>query len=368
MLDLTESEIKNDFFDPTNPNYLDFFEEAKQKIQTTRIQITRSATREQFALYWWFGQKIIEAQKKYGWGKSVVEQLGKDLRRSFSDTTYGFSARNLWEMRRFYWEYKDHPILQQLVAEIPWGQNLVILSKIKDMAAREYYLRSVLEQGWTRDVLVMQIDSQAYERHLLTDKQHNFVKALPVHLADQADRTMKDIYMLNTLGLTQPVVEAEIENRMVEKIKYVMLELGYGFAFMGNQYRIIAEGNEYFIDLLFYNRRLKSLVALEIKKGKFHPEHAGKMNFYLNLLDDYIREPDENPSIGIILCSERKRFEVEYALRGIEKPVGVSEFRLTKTLPTELSDKLPAPAELESEILRGLGAPDWDDAESDCSD
>jgi len=158
--------------------------------------------------------------------------------------------------------------------------------------------------------------------------------------------------VFDTLGLTKPVLEAEIENRMVHKIKQVMMELGYGFAFMGNQYRIVADGNEYFIDLLFYNRRLKSLVALEIKRGKFQPEYAGKMNFYLNLLDDYVREPDENPSIGVILCAERKKFEVEYALRGIDKPVGVSEFRLTKDLPRELSDKLPAPDELEAEILK----------------
>lgn len=362
MFDLTENDTKIDLFDPASPNYLELFEEAKHQVQSTRIKITRSATKEQFSLYWWFGQKIVESQKQFSWGKSVVEQLAKDLRRAFPDTTYGLSARNLWEMRRFYWEYKSYPILQQLVAEIPWGQNLVILSKIKDINAREYYLRAVLEQGWSRSVLVMQVDSQAYERHLLTKKQHNFEKALPQHLAEQADKTMKDIYMLDTLGLTQPVLEAEIESRMVSKIKYVMLELGYGFTFAGSQYRIVAEGNEYFIDMLFYNRRLKSLVALEIKRGRFQPEYAGKMNFYLNLLDDYVREPGENPSIGIILCSERKRFEVEYALRGIDKPVGVSEFRLTRTLPAEWSDKLPNPDELETEILRELGAPDRDES------
>jgi len=349
---LDKSEIKKNLFDSSSEGYKEFFEEARLKIQSTRIQVVRSVTREQFYLYWWLGKKIAEVQKKYHWGKSVVEQLGKDLRETFEGGNYGFSARNLWEMRRFYSEYKKYPILQQLVAEIPWGQNLVILSKVKTIDAREYYIKGVIEQGWTRDVLVMQINSQAYERHLLTQKQHNFVRALPQHLAEQADRTMKDIYVLDTLGLTKPVLEAEIENRMVHKIKQVMMELGYGFAFMGNQYRILADGNEYFIDLLFYNRRLKSLVALEIKKGKFQPEYAGKMNFYLNLLDDYVREPDENPSIGIILCTERKKFEVEYALRGIDKPVGVSEFRLTKDLPRELSDKLPAPDELEAEILK----------------
>lgn len=259
-------------------------------------------------------------------------------------------------MRRFYLEYKDSPILRQLVAEIPWGQNLLIMSKIKEVQAREYYIRAALEQGWTRNVLLMQINTSAYERQVLADKQHTFKKALPAHLAEQADQTMKDIYMLDTLGLTEPVLEAEIENRMVNKIKTVMLELGYSFSFIGNQYRIIANGRDYFIDLLFYNRRLQCLVAIELKSGEFQPEYAGKMNFYLNLLDDYVREQHENPSIGIILCAQRDRFDVEYALRGIDKPMGVSEFRLSKDLPSSLQDKLPNAKELEDEILKELKA------------
>ena len=220
-------------------------------------------------------------------------------------------------MRRFYLEYKYLPFLRQLVAEIPWGQNLVILNKVKESGARQYYLEMTHKLCWTRSTLVMQINAQAYEQHHLIKKQNNFIHALPQHLAEQADHAMKDIYMLDTLGLTKPVLEAEIENSMVNKIKTVMLALSCGFSFIGNQHRIVAGGNEYFIDLLFYNRRLQALVAMEIKKGKFEPEYAGKMNFYLNLLDDFVREPHENPSIGIILCSERGRFEVEYALRGV---------------------------------------------------
>ena len=242
--------------------------------------------------------------------------------------------------------------------------EVVILDKVKDITAKQYYLEMVRQQGWTRSILTMQINSNAYERHQLSNKQHNFTETLPQHLAEQASSTMKDIYMLDTLGLTQPVLEAEIENRMVNKIKNVMLELGYGFAFMGNQYRIIANGNEYFIDLLFYNRRLQSLIAIELKKGKFEPEYAGKMNFYLNLLDDFVREPHENPSIGIILCSERDRFEVEYALRGVKNPVGVSEFRLSKSLPKELLDKLPNPKELEAELMRELDSEDLNEVAS----
>lgn len=342
---------------PTNSvdkNYLQLLDEAKHKVLSTRIQAAKSISRNQIELYWWFGQKIIESQNKYGWGKSIVEQLSKDLRRTFPETTYGFSARNLWDMRRFYLEYKDLENLRQVVAEIPWGQNLVIINKIKDHAARLYYLQMTQQHGWTRDTLMMQINSNAFERHTTSQKQHNFADTLPKHLAEQASESMKDIYMLNTLGLTEPVVESMIENRMVARIKNVILELGYGFSFIGNQYRIVANGNEYFIDLLFYNRRMQNLVALEIKRGKFEPEHAGKMNFYLNLLDDFVRESHENPSIGIILCGQRDRFQVEYALRGIKNPVGVAEFRLSKSLPNELLDKLPDPKKLEQEIMKEL--------------
>jgi predicted nuclease of restriction endonuclease-like (RecB) superfamily len=349
----------------TDKRYLQLLDEAKQKVTSTRIQIAKAASRGQFELYWWFGESIVTAQTKFGWGKSVVEQLAKDLRKAFPETTHGFSTRNLWYMRNIYLEYKDLPILQQVVAEIPWGQNVVILDKIKDTNARQYYLEMTRQQGWTRSTLIMQIQSQAHERHLLSPKQHNFTQALPQHLAEQANNTMKDVYMFDTLGLTPPVLEAEIESRMVAKIKNVMLELGYGFAFMGNQYRIQAKSREYFIDLLFYNRRLQCLVALELKKGKFEPEYAGKMNFYLNLLDDFIREPHENPSIGIILCSERDSFEVEYALRSTKNPVGVAEFRLAKTLPKELLDKLPNPKELEAELRRGLDAHDMNEIETD---
>lgn len=334
-------------------SYIAFLKEAKKQVLATRIQIAKTACRNQIKLYWWFGHHIIEAQAKFGWGKAVVERLAKDLSKTFN-STYGFSVQNLWYMRQFYLEYKDYPILQRLVGEIGWGQNLVIMAKIKDIKAREFYLRTTIEMGWSRDVLVMQISSLAYERQVKAKKQHNFALALPKHLSEQANYLMKDVYMLDTLGITKPVLEVEIETKIVSKIKDVMLELGYGFSFIGNQYRVSYEGNDYFIDLLFFNRRLNALVAMEIKKGKFMPEYAGKMNFYLNLLDDLVREPHENHSIGIILCSERKRFEVEYALRGINKPVGVAEFRLTRKLPKELRNKLPNVKELENEILKEL--------------
>lgn len=350
---------KNDIenIDSLDSRYKEFLESAKNKILSTRIRIAKAACQAQINLYWWFGQQIVESQEKYGWGKSIVERLAKDLARDFPDATYGFSARNLWEMRLFYLEYKGYPKLQQLVAEIPWGQHLVILHRVKDVKAREYYLEATREMGWTRNTLTLQVNSQAYERQALASKQHNFERALPKHLAEQADRAMKDVYMLDTLGLKKPVLEAEIEISMVNKIKDVILELGYGFTFIGNQYRLVApSGTESFIDLLFFHRQLRSLIPVEIKSGKFKPEYAGKMNYYLNLLDDLVKEEWENPSIGIILCTDRNRIDVEYALRGIDKPVGVSEFKLTRTLPEGLMGMLPKAKKLEDEILRELGA------------
>lgn len=347
--------LKPSTFDPSDKSYLQFLETTKNQIRLTRIKAAKAIYQQQISLYSWIGQHIVSVQEQYGWGKSVVERLSKDLKQSFG-STFGFSVQNLWYMRQFYLEYKNYPNLQRFVGEIPWGQNLVIMAKVKDFKAREYYLQATHQMGWTRDVLSMQISSQAYERHLLANKQHSFDQALPEHLAEQADYAMKDIYMLDMLGITKPVIEKEIENRMVHKIKEVMLEFGYGFTFIGNQYRLVApSGTESFIDILFFNRRLRCLVAIELKAGKFKPEYAGKMNYYLNLLDDLVKEDWENPSIGIILCTERNRIDVEYALRGIDKPVGVSEFKLSRELPSDLADKLPDPAKLEAELLKEMG-------------
>jgi len=340
---------------PHDKHYLTFLDDVKSEIRKARVQVARTANQELIKLYWTLGKAIADKQKQLGWGKSVVEQLAKDLRNNFQGRR-GFSTQNLWYMRQFYIEYQDDTNLQQLVGEIPWGQNLTIMSKVKDRDARNYYLTATLEMGWSRNVLIHQIKSQAYERHCLANKQHNFQQALPKHLAAQADQAMKDVYMLDMLGVEKPILEAELESQMVSKIKEVMLELGYGFAFIGNQYRIVANGKEYFIDLLFSNRRLNALVAIELKVGRFKPEYAGKMNFYLNLLDDYVREPGETPSIGIILCTERDYFEVEYALRGLDKPVGVSEYLLTRELPDELKNKLPDAKHLEDEIRKEISA------------
>ena len=334
--------------------YSSFLENVKSKYLSARIHTVKAANHNLLDFYWWLGQEIVKKQQELNWGDGVVEQLSMDLKRSFP-TKSGFSPQNLWFVRRFYLEYKELEFLQQLVREIPWGHNILIMTKVSDPKAREYYIKAARDLALSRDMLTLQIKSQTYTNHAIANKQHNFKDTLPQDLAEQADKTMKDIYTLDLLGLSHPVIETEMENRMIEKIKYVMLALGYGFTFMGNQYRVRQNNKDYYIDLLFYNRRLQSLVAMELKTGPFKPEYAGKMNFYLNLLDDFVREPHENPSIGIILCGERDRFEVEYTLRDISKPVGVAEFTLTKTLPKELSDKLPEPKELERQIRKELG-------------
>lgn len=339
----------------TLQEYNDLLERTRKQVISARVSIARAACRSQMELYLWIGEQICIAQEKYSWGRAVVDTYAKDLTKMFPGSGFGFSSRNIWDMRRFYLAYKDFPKLRQLVAEIPWGQNLVILNKIKDPQAREYYLESTQTCGWTRVVLTTQIESQAYERHTLNKKQHNFAQVLPEHLAEQADKTMKSVYMLDTLGLTEPVLEKQIEKAMVDKIKDVLLELGYGFAFIGSQYRVVSpSGAEAYIDLLFTNRKLRALVAIELKLGSFKPEYAGKMNYYLNLLDDFVKEEWENPSIGIILCSEKNHIDVEYALRGIDKPMGVSEYKLSKELPPALSNLIPDAETLGKAILKEL--------------
>lgn len=330
-------------------NYVSFVDTVKQCIRDAKVQAVYRLNSQLIELYWRLGQIIVENQQRHGWGKKIVERLSNDLQSSFPNKG-GYSPQNLWYMRQFYLSYKDEPKLQQAVGEIPWGQNLLILSKIKDNQERAYYIQATKEMGWSRNILLNQIKSNAYHRHITSPKQNNFKQALPAHLAEQANDTMKDVYILDMLNISGAVLERELEQRMVEKIKEVMLELGYGFAFIANQYRLTVEGREYFIDLLFFNRRLNALVALELKVGKFKPEYAGKMNFYLNLLNEYVREEGENPAIGIILCADKDSFEVEFALRDISKPVGVAEYQLVRDLPKILEGKMPKATELEDKF------------------
>ncbi|MEK7288078.1 MAG: PDDEXK nuclease domain-containing protein [Elusimicrobiota bacterium] len=292
---------------------------------------------------------VPRSQKTQGWGLAVVERLSVDLRRDFPDMQ-GFSPRNLWDMRRFRDEYQNYPKLRGLVAEIPWGQNLTLLNSVKSMAQREWYIRQTLENGWSRTVLVHQIESGLCERQ--GKAATNFRRTLPEPQSDLAQEIVKDPYTFDFLTLTKGARERELERGLLDHIRNFLIELGLGFCFVGSQYRLTLKDKEYFIDLLFFHRHLKCLVALELKMTDFLPEYAGKMNFYLNLLDDQVRLPDENPSIGIILCKSKDSLEVEYALRGVNKLMSVAQYILSRKLPKQFAGELPSPEQLKRSLLK----------------
>jgi predicted nuclease of restriction endonuclease-like (RecB) superfamily len=328
-------------------DYQELLVEIKQEFEIRRISATRAVNAELINLYYAVGQKIVERQQQHGWGKSIVERLAKDLQRTFPIKN-GFSARNLWDMRRFYERYSHYPNLRQAVAEIPWGHHLLILNKIDQIDEAEFYIKQVSINGWSRNVLLNFIKSNNYNTSLKESKQHNFTSTLPTYLAEQAEEAIKSEYSLEFLGIAEPIKERELENKMIEHIRDTLLAMGYGFTYMGNQYKIKLGKNEYFIDLLFYHRFLQCMVAVELKVGKFEPVHAAQLNFYLEILDNSIKQSNENPSIGILLCAEKDNLEVEYALRVMNKPIGVAEYNLTKKLPKTLKKALPDADELKS--------------------
>ena len=374
-------------------DYAAFLIEVKGRIVSARLHAARAVNRDLIQLYWDIGRGIVEKQETLGWGESVVEMLAKDLQKAFPGMR-GFSKANLWAMRRFYLEYGrdpilqqlaeelemkrgaaalEHPVqelqnkarssiglaggsgfLQQLVEEIPWGHHLLLLDKVKDPAARLYYLRATAQLGWSRNVLLNQIKGGAYERAVMEKKTHNFPAVLPEYLAEQAEETLKSSYCLEFLGIQREVKERELEDRLIERLREFILELGYGFCFVGRQHRLALGRKEYFIDLLFYHRFLKALVAFELKVGPFEPEYAGKMDFYLNLLNDKERAAEDNPSIGIVLCAEKDDVEVEYALRTKRNPIGVAVYQLQSRLPSELKGKLPTAKQLSDAIRAAL--------------
>lgn len=319
--------------------YQELLRDVKSHVLDAKGSAARSLFRGLNQLYWMIGGLILERQKTFGWGKSIVVRLSEDLRKELG-SSLGFSPQNLWNMRQFRLEYGDDSFLQQLVGEVPWGQNILIFSRIKSPEARAFYLQATATQGWSRSELLQQIknDAWAHSGHSLP---HNFREALPLKQSEQAIQSLKESYSLGFLDLNGPVKEKEIETAMVTHIRQVLLEFGRGFAFMGNQYRVSFGAKEVFIDLLFYHRILRCLVAVELKAGGFEPEFAGKLNYYLNILDDHVRMPEENPSIGILLCADRDAIDVEYALRGIGKPMGIAEYRLTNKLPKSLKRHIP---------------------------
>ncbi|MEI6411415.1 MAG: PDDEXK nuclease domain-containing protein [Bacteroidota bacterium] len=330
-------------------DYQNLLAEIKSAIRSSRNKAIRQLSRAVIESYWDIGQRILECQQQNGWGKGIVEQLSLDLQREFPGTE-GYSARNLWNMRLFYETYGSFPNLQQRVAEIPWSHHLIIMSKVKTHEARLYYIDMTSKMAWSRDVLLNQIKAEAYERHLLEPKLSNFGKTLPEHLAEQANEVLKSSYSLEFLGINRQVLEWELESRLLQKLKDFLLELGYGFTFVGSQYSLKLSDKTYRVDLLFFHRGLRCMVAIDLKIGAFKPEYAGKMNFHLELLDEQVRMEGENPSVGIILCAEKDSLEVEYALRTSKKPIGVAEYLLLPELPENMIGLLPSPDEIKTRL------------------
>ena len=323
--------------------YKVFLQEIKQRVYSAQYDALKAVNKELIALYWDIGKMIIDRQKKEGWGKAVVEKLASDLQKEFIGMR-GFSVQNLWYMRQFYMEYRGSQKLQPMVGEISWSKHIVIMGRCKDSLEREFYIRMTRKFGWTKNVLIHQIDNQTYEKTILN--QTNFDKALPTNIRNQAKLSVKDEYTFDFLELGEEHGELEIEHALMEKINRFLIEMGGVFTFAGNQFRIEINGKEFFIDILLYHRRLKCLVALELKVGEFKPEYAGKMQFYLSALDDLVKIRGENPSMGIILCKFKDRTIVEYALRESKKPIGVATYKIISRLPKDLKRELPSPEQM----------------------
>jgi predicted nuclease of restriction endonuclease-like (RecB) superfamily len=372
--------------------YAKFLEDVKSRIRTAQVKAALSVNRELIQLYWDVGKTIVEAQKNKGYGKQVVERLSADLQKEFPGVA-GFSAQNLWKMRAFYLAWTDEvrnlsqvvrkteatanlsqPVrefadenlqqavreldgqnLPQVVAEVPWGHNIELLFKLKSTAERLWYARKAVEHGWSRAVLVHWIESDLYSRQ--GKAVTNFPATLPPAQSDLVAEVIKDPYSFDFLTLGPAAAERQLERGLLDHIRQFLLELGAGFAFVGQQVHLEIGGEDFYLDLLFYHLRLRCFVVIDLKARPFKPEYVGKMNFYLSAVDDLLRHPDDQPSIGLILCKTRNKIVAEYALRDLAKPVGVARYvtRLVEKLPTNLKGALPAPRDIEAEFGQAKG-------------
>jgi predicted nuclease of restriction endonuclease-like (RecB) superfamily len=334
--------------------YAQVLVDIKKHIQEAQIKATFAANKELLKLYWYIGQIIAKQKKENGWGSSSVDQLAQDIQKAFPGIA-GFSRSNIFRMQAFYTAYEkvaravrqleDLPILR-----IPWGHNILLLQKIKNNDERLWYATAAIENGWSKPILEMQIESDLYNRKgkAIT----NFSRTLPVPQSDMAQQSLKDPYMFDFLTLKEGHVEQDIELGLVENIQKTLLELGKGFAFIARQYHLEVDDQDYYIDLLFYHAKLKCYVVVELKNTAFIPEYAGKLNFYLSAVDDLLRTPGDQPTIGLLLCKSKKNFTAEYALRNIHSPIGVAEYQaeILKKLPKELKSSLPSIEEIEAEL------------------
>jgi predicted nuclease of restriction endonuclease-like (RecB) superfamily len=327
---------------PAGESYTSLLAEIRQRIRAARLRAALAVNQELILLYWSIGRDILVRQATEGWGARVIDRLPADLTRDFPEMT-GLSPRNLKYMRSFAEAYPDQAIVQQVVAQLPWGHTVRLLDTVKDPAERTWYARQALTHGWSRSVLVHQIKSDLFRRQgkAIT----NFERTLPAPQSDLARELIKDPYSFDFLALGPDISERELERGLLEHLRELILELGKGFAFVGSQYHLEVGGQDYYLDLLFYHLRLRCFVVVELKIEEFKPEFAGKMNFYLSAVDDQLRHETDGTSIGMILCEGKNSVVVEYALRDSVKPMGVAEYRLSPSLPKQLQAELPTAEE-----------------------
>ena len=335
--------------------YADWLADLKGRIHGAQQRATLAVNRELVLLYWQIGRDILQRQAAQGWGAKVIERLAQDLRVAFPEMK-GFSRANLMYMRAFAQAWPDAEIVQQAVGQLPWGHNLVLLTQLKDPELRLAYAQNAIAHGWSRNVLNIHIETRRLERsgQAIT----NFEARLPQPQSDLARESLKDPYRFDFLGLSDEAHEREIEGALVKHVTEFLLELGAGFAFVGRQVLLDVGGDDFFIDLLFYHLKLRCYVVIELKVGKFKPEHLGQLGFYLTAVDAQVKHPDDGPTIGLLLCKSRNKVVAEYALRDTAQPLGVAEYKLLESLPAELKINLPSIAQIERELMGSSGLPE----------
>ena len=332
-------------------DFKDLILQAKQDILATRYNVMQHANNELIMLYFRLG-KIISENARYG--NQFIKIFSTSLRLEFPNTD-GFSERNLSRMKKFYEEYKNLSNLPTALAKLPWSHNMLLLEKIKDFEIRKWYANKCLENGWSHTVLEHQIDSGIYERQVLAEKLTNFNEKLPLTQSELARDVMKDPYIFELEGIKDDYIEKDIENAMLEKIKNVLLELGKGFSFVGSQYKISTESQDYYIDLLFYHLELRCYIVVELKNTEFRPEYTGQLSFYVTAVDETIKKEYDNQTIGLLLCKGKDKLSVEWSLKSTNAPIGVSSYKIAKTLPKEVLEKLPTEEELNMYIITEEG-------------
>ena len=335
--------MKNSLQPPAG--YPELLQELKSRIHAAQVRAALAVNRELVLLYWSIGREILDRQQAEGWGGKIIDRLARDLQNEFPGVE-GYSARSLKYMRALAAAWPEESIVQQLIAQLPWGHNLRVLDRIKDRPTREWYLRAALEYGWSQNILVLQISSRLHERE--GKSLTNFQRTLPPPGSDLAEQILKDPYNFDFLTLADSFQERELERGLLIHLRDLILELGRGFAFVGSQVPLTVGDETFYIDLLFYHLRLHSYFVIELKTKRFKPEYAGKLNFYLSAADDLIRTPQDGPTLGLLLCEGRTNTVVEYALRDVNKPIGVSTYRVTRELPSPVRDELPTVEDLEA--------------------